>query len=262
MVTSRRFRSLLLLGLVGGLGVGSFFLLEARQSRSAFENTIEGGSDVAITISSADAVVATDRYFTLAIDVVNNGDGGVPLAIGNCAQQLEVWVNGDRRVKSSGARCAIGFEDLPPGASRSTTKTFDLSELSPGTHEVQIALSGIKSNKLELNVNAPEDSPSDCYNYTERLTSFCGNVLIHSNVYSDASENDALCSKIKARFVDGTALNPIASLSTIDCDDGRKAYFVANVPWDDVAQWRSQLKAAGDFAGIFTADTQVIYPKL
>lgn len=204
-----------------------------------------------------------DEFVEVKLTVTNNSGQDQDIPWNNCAERLAVIVDGKVSVEPPPATCLIGYPPLKDGETVGRTLMYDPSDLSGDKHTMQIVISDIPSNILELNFTDNKNPIANCYEYTENITPQCGNIVIHTNVSSaNPAENNQRCQKIKKQWIDGTQLQPIPSMSTMSCNEGKDAYFVANVPHEDQKMWQEKLRAANYDDEIFTEDTTIVVEKL
>jgi len=241
--------------IVGVLGLICWYTLN-RDSRP---------NAVTLRISSATSKYSTGQY--VRINMLARNDTGKPqdFAWQNCVESLNYWVDGKQKDQFSNASCLLGVAPMPAGQTLSRTDTYDPSTLDAGKHTLQISVNGVKSNILTLAIVRNEQSIPDCYSYTHDVTPLCRAIKITTGAWSiEPSENNSECLNVKRQFLANTRLQPIPSLSTIDCSHGKTAYFVANVPPADLKSLLAMLNTRVDTTMVVSSGfpSELNYPKL
>ncbi|HEX8226924.1 MAG TPA: hypothetical protein VF572_03590 [Candidatus Saccharimonadales bacterium] len=250
---------LLLLG-ISGIIFLAYNTFQMRQNLATPGDPVRG---MVVSLKNTKPAYTKDRYVEVTLTVANKSGKEQYFAWDNCAEIIDYYVDGKQKNTDVNGMCMIGFPPLENKKTLSRNLQYDPSDLKPGRHNLQLTINGIPSNKLELQISGDTKPIVNCYAHTEYLTPLCANLVIHTNVssiYED--ENNNRCNMIKQAWINNTPLRPIPSLSTVNCNDGKSAYFVANVPTSELEDWRQKLRAADYNSEIFTEDTTLRIDKL
>jgi|GEM_PF-5778431 len=182
----------------------------------------------------------------------------------NCAEIKQYYLDNKPILKETTSICLIGSPPILPLRTLTQSISIDGNNIKPGKHTFQIKINSIKSNITSFLITRGEKT-DNCYEYSKDISTNCSQLLIHTNINSANSEkNNQRCKEIKDKLITGTKLKPIPSLSTINCENGDSAYFVINIPKEDLNEWKNILRNAGDYTkegnvDIFTEWTTLDY---
>lgn len=205
-----------------------------------------------ITIVSDKLSYNADEYIRITRTLTNTSESPIETFWGTCADSYQYFVDNQEVYQFKGT-CFIGPSNLNPQESISKPVILNFSKIKPGKHSFFIVSGATQSNTLSFET-ADTRTVGDCYNYNQDITPQCTQLVIHTNVSSvDTGDNATRCARIKAQFIDNTQLLPIPTLSTITCDGSKPAYFVMNIPPKDFAYHKKRLENASPESEIITS---------
>ncbi len=245
---------------------------------------------IKVEIANSAKNYSKDHFVDIKLTIRNDSSSPQDFP-SSCAEKLVYFVDGKQKNEERAATCKIGYPPFNPKSVKNRIETYDPIKLKQGEHILQVRVNGFLSNKLKIVISNPPSSIKNCYEYIKDVTPLCKNIVITDNgdtinvntgiadvttdrngtVVESTSPTDTAkygaaanqrCLKIRQIYFANAQLQPIQKLSTMQCNNGKLAYFVANVQPSDFKMWYEKITQSDPALDLATGNPALTYPEL